>query len=130
MQGKNGEWASFRRWKVLTNTEKNSDVNSTPVVAEGLVIVATNANMAAGYDITSGKRVWVRRLNGPSSFGPLLFRQQLAAITDSVYLLNAGTAKSSASSLGKTMQPAGRIALNETWFVSSEEIGLQMERPS
>ena len=79
------------KWKVLTNTEKNSDVNSTPVVAKDLVIVATNANMAAGYDITSGKRVWVRRLNGPSSFGPLLFRQQLAVITDSVYLLNAGT---------------------------------------
>jgi len=33
------------KWKVLTNTAKNPDVNSTPIVINGLVIVATNASM-------------------------------------------------------------------------------------
>ena len=37
-------------WRTLTNTEKNDDVNTTPVVVSGLVIVGTNANMAAAYD--------------------------------------------------------------------------------
>lgn len=79
------------KWKVLTNTEKNSDVNSTPIVTKGLVIVATNAKMVAAYAEKSGKRVWMRELDGPSSFGPLLFRRQLTVITDSVYLLKPNT---------------------------------------
>jgi outer membrane protein assembly factor BamB len=79
------------RWKVLTNTEKNCDVNSTPIVTKGLVIVATNANRAAAYGEKSGKRVWVQKLDGPSNFGPLLFRRQLIVITDSVYLLKPET---------------------------------------
>jgi outer membrane protein assembly factor BamB len=79
------------KWKVLTNTEKNSDVNSTPVVTKGLVIVATNANMVAAYAEKSGKRVWVRKVDGPSSFGPLLFGRLLAVVTDSVYLLKPDT---------------------------------------
>jgi len=79
------------KWKVLTNTERNSDVNSTPIVTKGLVIVATNAKMAAAYAAKSGKRVWARKLDGPSSFGPLLFRRQLTVVTDSVYLLKPDT---------------------------------------
>jgi outer membrane protein assembly factor BamB len=79
------------KWKVLTNTEKNSDVNSTPVVTKGLVIVATNAKIVAAYAAKNGKRVWARKLDGPSSFGPLLFRRQLAVVTDSVYLLKPDT---------------------------------------
>ena len=79
------------KWKVLTNAEKNSDVNSTPVVTKGLVIVATNAKMVAAYAEKSGKRAWARKLDGPSSFGPLLFRRQLTVVTDSVYLLKPDT---------------------------------------
>jgi outer membrane protein assembly factor BamB len=79
------------KWKVLTNTEKNCAVNSTPIVTKGLVIVATNANMAAGYSEKSGKRVWLRKLDGPSSFGPLLFGRQLTVVTNSVYLLKPDT---------------------------------------
>jgi outer membrane protein assembly factor BamB len=79
------------KWKVLTNTEKNSDVNSTPIVTKGLVIVATNAKMVAAYAEKSGKRVWVRKLDGPSTFGPLLFRRQLTVVTDSLYLLKPDT---------------------------------------
>ncbi len=78
-------------WKVLTNTEKNPDVNSTPVVTKGLVIASTNANMVAAYAEESGKQVWMRTLDGPSSFGPLLFGRQLAVVTDSVYLLKTHT---------------------------------------
>jgi outer membrane protein assembly factor BamB len=78
-------------WKVLTNTEKNSDVNSTPIVTKGLVIVATNAKMVAAYAEKSGKRVWARNVDGPSSFGPLLFRRQLTVVTESVYLLKPDT---------------------------------------
>jgi outer membrane protein assembly factor BamB len=76
---------------VLTNSEKNSDVNSTPIVTKGLVIVATNAKMVAAYAEESGKPVWERKLDGPSSVGPLLFRQQLTVVTDSVYLLKPNT---------------------------------------
>jgi len=75
------------RWKQLTNRAKNCDINSTPVVVNGLVIVGTNANMAAAYDARTGKRVWARRLDGPSGFGPLLCRGFLAVLTDSIYLL-------------------------------------------
>jgi hypothetical protein len=75
------------RWKLLTNKAKNCDLNSTPVVVNGLVIVGTNAKMAAGYNARTGKPVWACRLNGPSGFGPLLCRGLLAVITDSVYLL-------------------------------------------
>ncbi len=78
-------------WKVLTNTEKNSDVNSTPIITKGLVIIATNAKLAAAYAAKSGKRVWVQKLDGPSHFGPLLSRGQLIVITDSVYLLKPHT---------------------------------------
>lgn len=75
------------RWKVLTNRARNCDLNSTPVIVNGLVIVGTNAKMAAAYDARTGKRVWSRRLNGPSGFGPLLCRGLVAVITDSVYLI-------------------------------------------
>jgi outer membrane protein assembly factor BamB len=81
------------KWKVLTNTEKNSEVNSTPVVTGGLVIAATNARMVAAYSEKSGKRVWVRKLDGPSSFGPLLFRRELVVVSDSVYLLKPDSGK-------------------------------------
>ena len=75
------------RWQTLTNTAKNDDVNSTPVVVKGLVAIGTNANMAAAYDVKTGREVWKRNVNGPSGFGPLLFRDLLVVFTDSVYLL-------------------------------------------
>ena len=81
------------KWKVLTNTEKNCDLNSTPIVTRGLVIAATNAKMVAAYSQTSGERVWVRKLDGPSSFGPLLFGRRLVVVTDSLYLLKLRTGK-------------------------------------
>ena len=36
------------KWKVLTNTEKNSDVNSTPVVTKGLVICRDECKSRGG----------------------------------------------------------------------------------
>jgi len=43
--------------------------------------------MAAAYKAKTGELVWVRKLNGPSGFGPLLCRGLLAVVTDSIYLL-------------------------------------------
>jgi hypothetical protein len=80
-------------WKERTNKASNCDLNSTPVVVKGLVIVGTNAKMAAGYDAKTGKRVWARRLDGPSVFGPLFCRGLLAVVTDSVYLLRPESGK-------------------------------------
>jgi hypothetical protein len=80
-------------WRKRTNAAKNCDVNSTPIVVGGLVIVATNANMAAAYDVKTGSRVWRRALDGPSTFGPLLFRGTLVAITRSIYFLKPESGK-------------------------------------
>jgi len=80
-------------WKKRTSQAKNCSLNSTPVVEEGLVIVGTNANMAAAYNAKTGERVWVRKLNGPSGFGPLLCRGLLAVVTDSIYLLKPENGK-------------------------------------
>jgi hypothetical protein len=80
-------------WKQRTNRAKNDDLNSTPVVSKGLVMVATNAKMAAAYDAKTGERVWVRKLDGPSHFGPLLFRSLLGVVTDSIYLLSPESGK-------------------------------------
>lgn len=81
------------RWKKRTNRAKNGDVNSTPVVSNGLVIVATNAQIVAAYEATTGERVWVSKLDGPSHFGPLIYRRLLAVVTDSIYLLRPETGK-------------------------------------
>ena len=51
------------------------------------MIVGTNANMVAAYDVSAGREVWKRKINGPSTFGPLLFRDLLVVLTNSVYLL-------------------------------------------
>jgi outer membrane protein assembly factor BamB len=52
-----------------------------------MVVVGTNANMAAAYDIKTGNRVWFRELDGPSLPGPLLLGSCLAVFADSVYFL-------------------------------------------
>src|SRR5262249_2838718 len=76
-----------------TSRAKNDDVNSTPILSKGLVIVGTNAKMAVAYDSKTGNRVWVRRLDGPSHIGPLLYRGLLGVITDSIYLLRPKTGR-------------------------------------
>jgi outer membrane protein assembly factor BamB len=80
-------------WRARANTAKNRDVNSTPIVVGGLVIVATNANLAVAYDVKTGSRAWLRPLDGPSTFGPLLFRGMLVAITRSIYFLKPESGK-------------------------------------
>jgi len=80
-------------WKRRTNRAKNCDLNSTPVIVKGLVIVGTNAKMAAAYDAKTGEQKWIRRLDGPSVFGPLLCRELLAVLTDSIYLLKPENGK-------------------------------------
>lgn len=80
-------------WKKRTSRAKNDDVNSTPIVLNGLVIIATNARMAIAYEAKTGERAWVSKLDGPSHFGPLVCRGLLAVVTDSIYLLRPETGR-------------------------------------
>ena len=79
------------RWRRRTNRAQNDDVNSTPLIRGGLVIVGTNANRAVAYEARNGKLVWIRKLDGPSVFGPLMFRGFAVLFTDSIYLLETKT---------------------------------------
>jgi len=80
-------------WQQLTNKEKNNDVNSTPVVFKNIVVGGKNANMAGAYDVRTGREVWRCKLDAPSGFGPLLFRDLLVLLADSVYLVKPATGK-------------------------------------
>jgi outer membrane protein assembly factor BamB len=75
------------RWAQRTNKARNDDVNTTPIISNGLVIVGTNAKRAVAYEPETGKRVWTCALDGPSGFGPLTYKRLIAVFTDSVYLL-------------------------------------------
>jgi outer membrane protein assembly factor BamB len=81
------------QWQRRTNEAKNDDVNSTPLIRAGLVIVATNANRAVAYDARTGELAWVQKLDGPSTFGPLLFHKFAAIFTESIYLSELETGK-------------------------------------
>jgi hypothetical protein len=81
------------RWRQRTNKAKNDDVNTTPLVLGGLVIVGTNANRAVAYDVQTGELAWICKLDGPSGFGPLIFQRLAAIFTDSIYLLEPKTGK-------------------------------------
>jgi outer membrane protein assembly factor BamB len=78
-------------WKQRTNNAVNDDVNSTPVLMHGLVIVSTNARTAVAYEALSGKLVWKQELDGPSTFGPLVHRDSVLVVSDSLYLLSPRT---------------------------------------
>jgi outer membrane protein assembly factor BamB len=75
-------------WKRRTNRARNNDINSTPLVMDGLVVVTTNAKTAVAYDARSGELVWKQQLDGPSTFGPLVHKGLILAVSDSVYLLS------------------------------------------
>jgi len=75
-------------WIRHTNRARNSDVNSTPVLMDGLVIVSTNAKTVVAYDALSGKLAWKQKLDGRSTFGPLVHRDSVLALSDSLYLLS------------------------------------------
>jgi outer membrane protein assembly factor BamB len=81
------------RWRQRTNKAKNDDVNTTPVVTDGLVVAGTNANRAVAYDVDSGELAWVRKLDGPCGFGLSIFRGLVVAFTESIYLLEPRSGK-------------------------------------
>jgi hypothetical protein len=81
------------QWRRRTNKAKNDDVNSTPLVLDGLVIVGTNAKRTVAYDVQTGELAWICKLDGPSGFGPLIFQRLAAIFTDSIYLLEPKTGK-------------------------------------
>jgi hypothetical protein len=74
-------------WKRQTN-RAGSDVNSTPVLSDGLVTVSTNAKAVVAYDALSGKLAWKQKLDGPSTFGPLIHGNSILAVSNSLYLLS------------------------------------------
>jgi outer membrane protein assembly factor BamB len=80
-------------WRKRTNRAEKDDVNTTPIVMKGLVIVGTNARKAFAYDAETGELAWVRKLDGPSVFGPLVHRGLVALVTQSVYLLESADGK-------------------------------------
>src|ERR1700675_3343254 len=77
------------RWSERTNSAENDDVNSTPVLLNGLVIVPTNAKLVVAYDAHTGKFAWNQSVDGPSVFGPLLYKGLLVVVTvESLYFLD------------------------------------------
>ena len=80
-------------WKRRTNRAKNDDVNTTPIVAGGLVVVGTNAKRAVAYDVETGEHTWVCPLDGSSAFGPLAYKGLIAVFTGSLYLLEPKNGK-------------------------------------
>lgn len=81
------------KWKALTSRAKNRAVNSTPLVSNGLVIVSTNAKRAVAFDTRTGSQVWVSKIDGPATFGPLLCGNLLAVVTNSIHLLQPKSGK-------------------------------------
>jgi outer membrane protein assembly factor BamB len=76
------------RWAVKTNRAKrNGDVNSTPVVVHGLVVVGTNAKTALAFDWRTGRLAWRQRLDGPAATGFFVHQGLVVAVTDTVYLM-------------------------------------------
>jgi hypothetical protein len=80
-------------WSKRTSRAKKDDVNTTPIVMKGLIIVGTNARKAFAYAAETGELAWVRKLDGASVFGPLVHRGLVALVTQSVYLLGSADGK-------------------------------------
>ena len=78
-------------WRQRTSSAQNNQVNSTPLLIGRLAIVSTNAKLAIAYDLLSGKLVWKSRLDAPSTFGPILHKDSVLAISKSLYVLNPKT---------------------------------------
>jgi len=74
-------------WSRQTN-RTHGDVNSTPALLDGLVTVSTNAKTVVAYDALSGKLAWKQKLDGPSTFGPLIHGNSILAVSNSLYLLS------------------------------------------
>jgi outer membrane protein assembly factor BamB len=82
-------------WKQRTSSVQNNQVNSTPLLIDRLAIVSTNAKLAIAYDLLSGEVAWKSRLDAPSIFGPIAYKDSILAISKSLYVLNpkTGTAR-------------------------------------
>jgi outer membrane protein assembly factor BamB len=63
------------------------------LVLKGLVIVSTNAKRVVAFSKETGEQVWATKLDGPAGFGPLLYKNLLAAVTNSIYLIDPESGK-------------------------------------
>lgn len=52
-------------WDDQTSSEKNKDVNSTPLISRDLLIVPTNASIVIAYEWRTGRRAWETKIDGP-----------------------------------------------------------------
>lgn len=78
-------------WKQRTSGARNNQVNSTPLLLGRLAIVSTNAKLAIAYDLLTGEIAWKSRLDAPSIFGPIAYKNSVLAISKSIYILNPKT---------------------------------------
>lgn len=79
-----------RIWSRQTNSA-NADVNSTPIVIGGVVIVGTNARRVVALDANTGRGVWKRRVDGPAVYGLLRHKRFVIVLGSSVYLISPET---------------------------------------
>ena len=75
-------------WKFRTSRARDCEVNSTPLIASGSVMVTTNAKSAIACDPATGRLNWRQRLDALSAFGPMSWRGLLVAKARSVYFLD------------------------------------------
>ena len=78
------------RWKVQTNRQ-GANVNSTPLLDDGLAVVGTNARTVVAFEMETGRRAWKRSIDGPAVFGLLRHKELVVVVTDSIYLLSPST---------------------------------------
>lgn len=77
-------------WRVQTN-RKGANVNSTPLLVDGLAVVGTNARTVMAFEMETGRRTWKRSIDGPAGFGLLRHRGSVVVVTDSIYLISPST---------------------------------------
>jgi outer membrane protein assembly factor BamB len=105
-------------WRRLTSHARNNDVNSTPVIAKGLVMVTTNAGIAVAYDVETGELAWKQNLDGPSLFGPLVYRRSLTAMAESLYQLDLRSGNIQQHFEWKSHRPGAAEATPQGLFVA------------
>lgn len=112
-------------WRVRTSRAAVNDVNTDPVVSGNVVVVGTNAKLAAGYDVTCGRQIWRRRLSGPcTNLEPAGVDRVLLWSGETALLLSAGTG----SLLGRWRRPNhavdhGCVAAGRTLLVTRRVMG-------
>jgi outer membrane protein assembly factor BamB len=100
------------------------------VVANGLVIITTNAGLAVAYEPETGKEVWKQNLDGPSTFGPIVYSGALAAIARSLYILDPASGKINQHVVWKSYRSGDAEATPHGMFVALRPPACSEPQPS